>query len=370
MDTLGCVDNSTELKSSLHLNVSENYPVVLVAMLYHSRKGDVFTRVLDSLKMLDYPKDRIVLLFIDNYSRDGAFESCSSWIRLEGHSYKRVIHVRAEGSPSRLRNIAFKIAKDMAVDYFSFIDSDVLVDMDFLKRSLYIVRNMGRDKNVVSVSAVWDVGFESLDWLEKRYYKWLRGRNARGQGVFEGAACNTSACLFDFRKALNVGFFDEDIRFIEDLDWGRRATRKGYVCLFDSTVVLRHLRKYSLREMRKYFMTGALSEAKLFLKNGLALRVAKSILYWLAFLASIPLVANSPIPLLVLSVLGFLVYSRRAVGLGRVLLFPISIPFRVAKSLALGLGMVYWLFKGYRGERVTVDVRDWKVVETVNFAEL
>lgn len=167
-----------------------------------------------------------------------------------------------------------------------------------------------------------------------------------------------------------MGFFDEDIRFIEDLDWGRRATRKGYVCLFDSTVVLRHLRKYSLREMRKYFMTGALSEAKLFLKNGLALRVAKSILYWLAFLASIPLVANSPIPLLVLSVLGFLVYSRRAVGLGRVLLFPISIPFRVAKSLALGLGMVYWLFKGYRGEKVSIDVRDWEVVETVNFAEL
>ena len=59
---------------------------------------------------------------------------------------------------------------------------------------------------------------------------------------------NTSACLIDLEAVKTVGFFDEDIAFIEDLDWGRRATRRGYLCLFDGTVILRHLRKYSLKE--------------------------------------------------------------------------------------------------------------------------
>ncbi|MEM4179242.1 MAG: glycosyltransferase [Candidatus Caldarchaeum sp.] len=346
------------------------YPVVLVAVLYHSKKGDVWGRVLESLRMLDYPKDRMVLLFVDNYSRDGAFELCSSWIRLEGHNYKSVIHVRAKGSPSRLRNIAFKIAMDLDAEYFSFIESDILVDRDFLRRALSVLRSMDAGREVVSVSAVWDVGFENLDWLEKRYSRWVRSGSRQSSGVSVGLACNTSACLFDFRKALDVGFFDEDVLFIEDLDWGRRATGKGYVCLFDSRVVLPHLRKYSLKELRKYFMRGALSEAKLFLKNGLAREALRGVVYWAGLALSIPLAIYSVYPMLAFLGAGFVVYSRRARGWGKLLLFPVSMPFRMSKSIALGLAMVYWLFKGYRGERVTVDVRDWEVVETAGLSGL
>ncbi|MEM4328251.1 MAG: hypothetical protein QXI50_01170 [Candidatus Caldarchaeum sp.] len=45
-------------------------------------KGDVLSRVLESLRALDYPKDRMVLLFVDE---DGAFEFCRDRIKANGH---------------------------------------------------------------------------------------------------------------------------------------------------------------------------------------------------------------------------------------------------------------------------------------------
>ncbi len=221
-------------------------------------------------------------------------------------------------------------------------------------------------KPVFSVSMVWDVGYENLDWLEKLRARWLKSRSKPVVGgVFEGEACNTSACLIDLERVREVGFFDEDIFFIEDLDWGRRATRRGYSCLLDSRVVLPHLRRYSLRELKKYFMRGSLSEAKLFLKNGIALRALRSALYWDALLVSLMASFISPLPSLALVGIGFLVYSFRTRGLGRLLLYPVSMPFSIARSMALTAAMLYWILKGeYRSEKVTVlGEPDWEVVD-------
>ncbi|MCS7110121.1 MAG: glycosyltransferase [Candidatus Caldarchaeum sp.] len=363
-ETLGSSSNSADAVESLDLKMNADLPVVCVAVIYHSRKGDVFERMLSSLAAMDYPKDRIVLLFIDNYSKDGAFEVCKSWIAAQGRLYKGVVHLRARGNPSRLRNIAIRTASEIGVKHFAFIDSDVLVDSAFLKRSLNLFGNYAWKSPLLSVSAVWDVGLENLDWLEKRYSSWLRGRAGATAGISEGLACNTATCLIDLDKAILVGWFDEDVRFIEDLDWGRRATSKGYVCLFDSRVVIPHLKKYSLKDMRSYFMAGALSEAKLFLKNGLGLQAARRVFYWSGLFTSLLLSWVNPLPALAFFLVGYVVYFRRARGVGKVLLFPVSMPFNIVKSLGLGVAMAHWLLKGgYKSERVTIlGEPDWEVV--------
>jgi len=134
--------------------------------------------------------------------------------------------------------------------------------------------------------------------------------------------------------------------------------------LYDGRVVLRHLRKYSLREFRKYFFKGALSEAKLFLKNGIAWRAFRSTLYWDAVLVALLFSWFSPVPLALVVLLGFVTYFRRCVGLGRLLLYPVSMPFSVAKSVALTAAMLYWVLRGgYKTEKVTVlGEPDWEVV--------
>lgn len=321
------------------------------------------SRVLESIEALDYPKERILLLMVDNYSKDGAYEMVREWLQRVSQRYLGAIHIRARGNPARLRNIALISAMEHGVELFSFIDSDIIVDSDFLKRTLKVMMSYEGDRKVFSVSAVWDVGFENLDWLEKRRKRWLRSRASQiERGIFVGEACNTSACLIRLGVVQEVGLFDEDISFIEDLDWGRRATRKGFLCLFDATEILPHLRKYSLREFRKYFMRGALSEAKLILKNGLAIKALRSALYWDAVAASVVFSFVNPIPLLVLIGLGFTTYFMRCRGLGRLLLYPITLPFSVARSAALTLAMLYWLIRGgYRVEKVTVGRRDWEV---------
>ena len=227
------------------------------------------------------------------------------------------------------------------------------------------MREYPRVDQVISVSAVRDEGFENLDWLERVRIRWLRSRREVLKGVFVGEAFNSGNCLIDLEKVREVGFFDEDVLFIEDLDWGRRATRKGFVCLFDGRVVIRHLKKHSLGEFRKYFFRGALSEAKLFLKNGLTRRALRSALYWDAVLAAALLAWFTPIPLIITVAVGYAAYFRRCVGLGRLLLYPITAPFSIARSVALTAAMLYWVLKGgYRSEKVTVlGEPDWEVVD-------
>jgi GT2 family glycosyltransferase len=347
------------------INVNDDEePVVCLCTIYHTLRGGVLRSVLDSIERLDYPKEKIVLLLIDNYSRDGAYDMVRGWLLGRAKNYRGIIHIRAKGNPARLRNIALRTAVELGIRFFVFIDSDILVDQDFLRRALRTVKEHNGPKPAFSVSMVCDVGYENLDWLEKLRVRWLKSRNKSVKGgVFEGEACNTSACLIDLRRVPEVGFFDENIWFIEDLDWGRRATRKGYSCLFDSRVVLPHLRRYSLREFKKYFMRGALSEAKLFLKNGIALRALRSALYWDALLVSLLVSFVSPLPSIALAGIGFLAYSLRTRGLGRILLYPVSVPFSIAKSVALTAAMLYWVLKGgYRSEKVTVlGEPDWEV---------
>jgi GT2 family glycosyltransferase len=346
------------------ISMLDELPVICVCMLYHTLKGGSLVEALRSVDQLDYPKERLVLMMIDNYSVDGAFEYVRDWLEARREKYMRVVHIRAKGTVPRLRNIGILTALNMGVKYFSFIESDVIVDKEFLKRLLGVLREYSGGRMVFSVSAVRDEGFENQDALEKIRIRWLKSRRGASREVTVGEACNSGNCLIDLDRVKDVGFFDEDVLFIEDLDWGRRATRKGYSCLFDGRVVIRHLKKYSLKEFRKYFFKGALSEAKLFLKNGIAWRAVRSALYWDAVLAALLFSWFSPVPLALVVLLGFVTYFRRCVGLGRLLLYPVSMPFSVAKSVALTTAMLYWVLRGgYRTEKVTVlGEPDWEVV--------
>lgn len=232
--------------------IDDKFPEVLVAILYHSKLEGVFSKMLESLARVR-PHDRIILLFIDNYSRDGARELVKSWIEGHKHNYRSVIHVRAKGNPVRLRNIALKLAYSIGARYLSFIESDVEVDEDFLIREYNLLKEYQRRRNVISVSAVRYTPYEYLDFFEKCITRWLRGKNICNAEVFEGEAFNSGNCLIDLSKVPEVGWFDEDIVFIEDLDWGRRAVRRGFACLFDGRVQLLHMKKYSVKDLRKYF---------------------------------------------------------------------------------------------------------------------
>jgi len=341
--------------------VKDKIPNVLVAVLYHSKLGGDFSKMLESLANVK-PHDNIILLFIDNYSKDGARDLVNSWIERYGQRYKGIIHVRAKGNPVRLRNIALKLGHNIGVKYLSFLESDVIVDKDFLVREFELMEKYHQG-NVISVSAVRYSPYEYLDFFEKCITRWLRKGDVANVGVFKGEAFNSGNCLIDLSKVPEVGWFDEDVVFIEDLDWGRRATRRGFVCLFDGRVQLLHMKKYSIKDLRKYFFRGALSEAKLFLKNKLMKVALRRISYWGGFFFSMLMIPITPIPFLILLGIGWGTYAIRSRGWGRLLLYPILTPVNIAKSLALGLAILYWLIRGgYSTEKVTVlDSEDWEV---------
>jgi hypothetical protein len=55
-------------------------------MLYHTLKGGSLVEALRSVDQLDYPKERLVLMMIDNYSVDGAFSMLGIGLKQGGKS--------------------------------------------------------------------------------------------------------------------------------------------------------------------------------------------------------------------------------------------------------------------------------------------
>jgi hypothetical protein len=51
-----------------------------------------------------------MLLLVDNYSRDGAFEYVRDWLEKRKREYMQVVHMRAKGTYVRLRNIGLLTA--------------------------------------------------------------------------------------------------------------------------------------------------------------------------------------------------------------------------------------------------------------------
>jgi hypothetical protein len=84
--------------SGSDISMLDELPVICVCMLYHTLKGGSLVEALRSVDQLDYPKERLVLMMIDNYSVDGAFEYVRDWLEARREKYMRVVHIRAKGT--------------------------------------------------------------------------------------------------------------------------------------------------------------------------------------------------------------------------------------------------------------------------------
>ena len=109
--------------ADINVNVDEE-PVVCLCTTYHTLRGGVLRSVLGSIERLDCPKEKIVFLLIDNYSRDGAYDMVRGWLLDRAKNYRGIM--------------------DLGIRFFAFIDSDILVDKDFLRRTLRTVKKVTR----------------------------------------------------------------------------------------------------------------------------------------------------------------------------------------------------------------------------------
>jgi cellulose synthase/poly-beta-1,6-N-acetylglucosamine synthase-like glycosyltransferase len=112
--------------------------IIALALLYHTKHNGVLEKVLESIKQLEYPKSKIHLIFIDNFSINGAHEIVEDWLNKNGKEYLSIEHLKFSGNVPHLRNICLKKAMEKNCEYIFFIDSDVILIPDAIKRLIKI----------------------------------------------------------------------------------------------------------------------------------------------------------------------------------------------------------------------------------------
>ncbi len=193
------------------------------------------SRILESMRNLDYDKERLRICFVDSCSTDKTMEIIESFRRDHGAEYESVVVKVARTNISQARNIAFREAS--GTDYVFFLDSDIMAPPDTLKRLLSSFEN---DSSVGIASLPWDrrnaarrAGF---------LYNAFVVPSGPHYAYKVGNGCNlVSMAAFD-----RVGFFNERLRVHEDGEYCYRMRKKGFKIICDYSSEGTHLREYEL----------------------------------------------------------------------------------------------------------------------------
>jgi GT2 family glycosyltransferase len=190
----------------------------------------------DSLEALDYPKDRLELVLVDNGSRDKSVK----FIRRHFPSVRVICNQENQG---------FAGANNQGVaaatgDYVAFLNNDMRADPDWLKE-LVLAIETARDVAVVGGKILnWegsdvDFGMGSLNFYGMGFQP-QDGSSADGHIEQVLFACGGSM-LVDRSIFLDAGGFDPDyFAYFEDVDLGWRMWLYGYRVLYAPRSITYH----------------------------------------------------------------------------------------------------------------------------------
>lgn len=193
--------------------------ISIVTPMYNSKQ--YIGRMIQAVNDLDYPKDKIEIIIIDNGSDDDSVEiaeemgvSCSV---MKGVS---ISHMRNAG------------AAKASGEVLGFVDSDCLVSRDWAKRAIEFI-----SEEVGIVGGYYGLG-DSPGWIEKTWHGLKK--DITGDVSFVSAGNMViKAKLFK-----QIGGFDEIVETGEDWDFCQRVIGAGYRVVNQPSLHVKHLGNY------------------------------------------------------------------------------------------------------------------------------
>jgi glycosyltransferase involved in cell wall biosynthesis len=216
-----------------------NEPTVTVVVPVYNA-ADTIVECINSLLNLDYPKDRVELIFVDDGSRDNTVELIQ---RFKGVKLLKQEH----RGPAAARNLGFR---DSRGEVIAFTDSDCIAPKDWLKRIVKEVE--GVDVVGGSLKPV------SAGTLAERFEQHRRDRLYGRERRYVDAL---PSCNLAFKRSVlkEVGGFDEDFKkaSAEDYDLCRRVVERGHRILYEPSIYVVHRHVTNSEEiLRKAFIHG------------------------------------------------------------------------------------------------------------------
>lgn len=192
------------------------FPSVSIIIPVRNRPEDM-EACLNSLMRLNYPKNKLEVLVVDDASTDSTPEVVSRFP-------VRLIRNKQNRQASFCRNLAAHQAKG---DILAFIDSDCLADPGWLLELIPAFRDAALGAVGGRVDAYYDEG--GLDRYEKVKSSLIMGtwpkRSQQDNPFFYVPSCNM---LIRRKLFLGLGGFDETLVVGEDVDLCYRISNRGY----------------------------------------------------------------------------------------------------------------------------------------------
>jgi len=188
---------------------------------------------LSAVEKLDYPKDRIRIVLVDNCSEDLTPQILKDFQKNFGSTYESVVVISEKSNIPEARNIC---VSNSIGEYLLFIDSDILAPSDTVRRMLEFF---------ASSPLVRIVGFpywyESMSFMKKVIFS--------KQPELPYPTTTTKMGCTMIKKSLfnEIGLFDSKYAVDEDLNLTARANKAGYTVILDPTRTPVHVTKEKTR---------------------------------------------------------------------------------------------------------------------------
>lgn len=179
-------------------------------------------------------------------------QSCEVIVVLDGWNTNRMDVFKDKGNvrlfshyaagPAACRHFG---AQQASHDWLCFVDADVIVPWDAIKRSAIHLQYSGDDGLIGSYDRQPEDS-STVSRFRNLLHHYHHQRNHGTSGVFWGAFGIVRRSAY-----FSVGGFDPAYRraSVEDIDLGYRLAEKGYVLRIRSDVQVCHLKKWTLRSM-------------------------------------------------------------------------------------------------------------------------
>ena len=273
--------------------------------------------VLDAIRKLDYPKDKIRIIFVDNKSTDETLLILRDFKKQMESAYERVVIVLERCNIPEARNIC--VTKSVG-EYILFIDSDIIAPPNAVRRLLKLftldpkarITSFPRRSDPMALE-------DKIDFSTQ-----LK------QPQYEVTSEIGMDCTMIKRELFNdVGLFDRKYRAREDRELVLRANESGYISILDSSKPVRHLQLYK-RGIIKEIIWNCVDSFKahnrfMILRKYKPKWMVKRLLFYSMFTLSIPLaiisiIMKNPVfalPLIMSYGFIFIYYFRKCSGIWR-----------------------------------------------------
>jgi len=236
-------------KTSNDCNKLSGNKLPFISIIVPVKNGEkVLPRLVSSLLSLDYPKDGMETILVEDGSHDNSYNICLEYARKYPNLIKVLHRDESKGKPDAL-NFALKHASG---DILAFFDVDSIVERDSLKRAVKLLSepdvaavqqrttSLNHNQNILT----------RLIYIEETCSSIiLEGRNALKLFV-----PLTGSCMFIKKEVIEkVGGWSTE-SLTEDAELSMRLLKEGFIIVYDKEVGAYQEAPASLRNFIKQRM--------------------------------------------------------------------------------------------------------------------